>query len=89
MALDKEKERQSKLGGKIWMTFTNIFVILLVITVVGVIVWESSIAITERNKLRKFTGEYYDIDIIRALGEMGLSREQALKKIAEQEREHI
>lgn len=71
------------------MTFTSIFITLLILTVMGVVVWESSIAITERNKLRKFTGEYYDIDIARALGEMGLSREQALKKIAEQEREHI
>lgn len=71
------------------MTITQIFLMLLVLTIMGVIVWESSIAITERNKLRKFTGEYYDIDIARALGEMGLTRDQALKKIAEQEREHI
>jgi len=43
------------------------------------IVWESSVMLTERNKLRKITGQYYDFDIDEKLKEMGLTREQALK----------
>lgn len=32
--------------------------------------WESSKMISERNRLRKLTGQYYDIDIINALKRM-------------------
>ena len=40
--------------------------------------WESSVILSERNKLRKITGAYYDFEIDKALKEMGLTREQAL-----------
>ena len=71
------------------MTTTEIFIFLIVLTVMGVLLWESSIYIDESNKLRKFTGQYYDINIAKALDEMGITKEQALKQIAEQEREYI
>jgi hypothetical protein len=71
------------------MTFTHVLAALIGLTVLAVIFWESSIYIDERNKLRKFTGEYYDINIAKALDEMGITKEQALKQIAEQEREYI
>jgi|TARA_R110000764_G_scaffold221436_1_gene309841 hypothetical protein len=51
----------------------------LLIIVVGVMVlWESSVMLSERNKLRKITGAYYDFEITEALKEMGMSREEAL-----------
>jgi hypothetical protein len=40
--------------------------------------WESSVMLSERSKLRKMTGAYYDFEIDEALKEMGLTREQAL-----------
>lgn len=49
--------------------------------VIGVMAWgcwESSVILSERNKLRKITGAYYDFEIDEALKEMGLTREQAL-----------
>lgn len=56
------------------------FIVGLIICVIGMmIVWESSVMLTERNKLRKITGQYYDFDIDEKLKEMGLTREQALK----------
>ena len=39
---------------------------------------ESCVMLSERNKLRKITGAYYDFEIDEALKEMGLTREQAL-----------
>ena len=41
--------------------------------------WVSSVILSERNKLRKITGKYYDYEIEEELKEMGLSREKALK----------
>jgi len=52
------------------------------VIVIGVMcrgLWISSVMLTERSKLRKYTGEYYDFDIDSKLKEMGLTREQALK----------
>jgi hypothetical protein len=40
--------------------------------------WISTIALSERSKLRKVTGAYYDYEIEEALKEMQLTREQAL-----------
>ena len=40
--------------------------------------WISSVMLTERSKLRKYTGEYYDFDIDAKLKEMGLTRQEAL-----------
>ena len=50
----------------------------IVIVVMAWGCWESSVALSERNKLRKMTGAYYDFEIDEALKEMGLTREQAL-----------
>lgn len=56
------------------------FIVGLIICVIGMmIVWESSVMLSERNKLRKITGQYYDFDIDEKLKEMELTREQALK----------
>jgi hypothetical protein len=52
---------------------------VIVIGVMGRGLWISSVMLTERSKLRKYTGEYYDFDIDTKLKEMGLTREQALK----------
>ena len=44
--------------------------IAVVVTIVGFwFMWESSVIVTERNRLRRLTGEYYDIDISRVLRE--------------------
>lgn len=40
--------------------------------------WISTIVLSERSKLRKVTGAYYDYEIEEALKEMQLTREQAL-----------
>jgi len=50
----------------------------IVIVVMAWGCWESSVALSERSKLRKMTGAYYDFEIDEALKEMGLTREQAL-----------
>lgn len=50
----------------------------IVIVVMAWGCWESSVILSERNKLRKITGAYYDFEIDEALKEMGLTREQAL-----------
>lgn len=56
---------------------TTIFsVIVLVFLMYGC--WISSVILSERNKLRKITGAYYDFEITEALEEMGITREQAL-----------
>lgn len=63
------------------MTFTHVLAALIGLSVLAVLVWESSIYIDERNKLRKFTGEYYDFDIRIALKQKGYTWEQALKEM--------
>ncbi len=50
----------------------------IVIVVMAWGCWESSVMLSERSKLRKMTGAYYDFEIDEALKEMGLTREQAL-----------
>lgn len=45
------------------------------------IVWQSTLIIEERNKLRRYTGKYYDFDIDEELKVMGKTREQALREI--------
>ena len=42
--------------------------------------WISSVILSNRNKLRKITGKYYDYEIEEALKEMGLSKEEALEE---------
>jgi hypothetical protein len=45
------------------------------------IVWQSTLLIDERNKLRRYTGKYYDFDIDQALKSMDKTRSQALSEI--------
>ena len=45
------------------------------------IVWQSTLIIDERNKLRRYTGKYYDFDINEALKAVGKTRSQALEEI--------
>ena len=47
----------------------------------GYMLWESSVMLTERNKLRKFTGKYYDFEITEALDKMNITRQQALDEL--------
>ena len=42
--------------------------------------WISSVILSNRNKLRKITGKYYDYEIEEALKEMGLSKEEDLEE---------
>jgi hypothetical protein len=51
---------------------------VILISVMGYGCWISSVMLTERSKLRKYTGEYYDFDIDAKLKEMGLTRQEAL-----------
>ncbi len=54
----------------------------LVLTGIGL--WfcgDSSVMLSERNKLRKYTGEYYDVEISETLDKMGKTRQQALKEM--------
>jgi len=43
--------------------------------------WDSSVMLSERNKLRKYTGRYYDFEITETLDKMGKTRQQALKEM--------
>lgn len=42
--------------------------------------WVSTVILSNRSKLRKLTGAYYDYEIEEALNEMGLTKEEALEK---------
>jgi hypothetical protein len=55
---------------------TAFIIILLCLMIYGC--WVSSVILSERSKLRKLTGAYYDYEIEEALKEMQLTREQAL-----------
>ena len=58
------------------------YLISIAVLVIGVrIVWESCVVIDERNKLRRYTGKYYDFDVDEALKAMGKTRSQALSEI--------
>lgn len=59
----------------------QIFIGILIGTVGGYMIWDSSVMLTERNQLRKFTGAYYDFEITEALDKMGMTRQQALDEI--------
>lgn len=56
---------------------TTFIILLLIFMAYGC--WVSSVILSERNKLRKITGKYYDYEIEEELKEMGLSREKALE----------
>jgi hypothetical protein len=55
---------------------TVFVIILLCFMIYGC--WVSSVILSERSKLRKLTGAYYDYEIEEALKEMQLTRDQAL-----------
>ena len=55
---------------------TILILILLVLMMHGC--WVSSVMLSERSKLRKYTGEYYDFDIDEKLKEMGKTRQEVL-----------
>ena len=42
--------------------------------------WISSVILSERNKLRKITGMYYDFEIEQELKRLGITKEEALAK---------
>ena len=51
---------------------------IIVIGVMAYGCWISSVMLSERSKLRKYTGEYYDFDIDEKLKEMGKTRQEVL-----------
>ena len=52
--------------------------VILVFMIYGC--WISSVILSERNKLRKITGMYYDFEITQELERLGITREEALRK---------
>jgi len=62
----------------------DILIWILGIALTGFGLWfcvDSSIMLSERNKLRKYTGRYYDFEISETLDDMGKTRQQALKEM--------
>ena len=51
---------------------------IILIGFMGYGCWISTVMLSERSRLRKITGEYYDFDIDAKLQEMGLTRQEAL-----------
>jgi hypothetical protein len=45
--------------------------------------WVSTVMLSERSRLRKITGQYYDYEIEQELKKMGLTREEALEEFDE------
>lgn len=43
------------------------FAVIVLMTILVWLVWESNVVISERNRLRKETGKYYDLDIVEEL----------------------
>ena len=52
---------------------------IIVIGIMAYGCWISSVILSERSKLRKYTGEYYDFDIDEKLNEMGKTRQEVLE----------
>jgi len=51
---------------------------IIVIGVMAYGCWISTVMLSERSKLRKYTGEYYDFDIDEKLKQMGKTRQEVL-----------
>ena len=51
---------------------------IIVIGIMAYGCWISSVILSERSKLRKYTGEYYDFDIDEKLKEIGKTRQEVL-----------
>lgn len=60
--------------------FLHTAFIILLLSFMAYGCWISSVILSNRNKLRKITGKYYDYEIEEALKEMGLSKEEALEE---------
>lgn len=61
------------------LIFNTIFsIVFLGVMIYGC--WISSVMISERNKLRKITGKYYEYEIEEELKKQGLTKEEVLKK---------
>lgn len=52
----------------------------VVLTVLGYMVFQSTVILSYRSQLRKITGAYYDFEIDEVLKEWGMTREEALRK---------
>ena len=62
---------------------SEIFNTIFSIALLGVMIygcWISSVIISERNKLRKITGKYYEFEIEEELKKQGLTKEEVLEK---------
>lgn len=69
------------------MIFIDILVAIISVLVIAALtwlVWQSSEVISERNRLRKETGKYYDFDIV-----MELKRREREKQTADIKSEKI
>lgn len=60
------------------------FIVAFVVVFAGYAVFVTSMMIEQRNKLRKYTGEYYDVDIEAALKKRNKTAEQALAEYSQQ-----
>jgi hypothetical protein len=61
------------------LIFNTIFGIVL-LYIMGYGCWISSVILSERSILRKYTGAYYDFEVDEVLKEMGKTRQEVLKE---------
>ena len=47
--------------------FAAVVAVIIFMVILGWVIWESNVVISERNRLRKETGKYYDFDIVEEL----------------------
>lgn len=47
--------------------FAAALAVIIFMVILGWVIWESNVVISERNRLRKETGKYYDFDIVEEL----------------------
>jgi len=59
--------------------FLHTAFIFLVLMFMAYGCWVSTVMLSERSRLRKITGKYYDYEIEQELKKMGMTREEALE----------
>ena len=60
--------------------FLHTAFIILLLSFMAYGCWISSVILSNRNKLRKLTGAYYDYEIEEALKKMGKTKEELLEE---------
>lgn len=60
------------------------FIVAFVVVFAGYAVFVTSMIIDQRNKLRKYTGKYYDFDVAEELKKQNKTADQALTEYNQQ-----